>query len=573
MLLNNSDSAPPRPMAGGDESFFARQRRLKGQQAAELAGQPQGTGTQMASQPQAGWNGGSPNISDAIAGGGMTTPDRISSIGSRELGAGGDQANYGGSGGSGGDQANFAEALRNRNQQLNTPVTGNGKIPDPTPTPAPAPAPAAVAAPPPAQAQAAPAPTTDPFAAMGGGIQLAGGGWVPRNSQFAPAGSQPAAAAPQPGAPGAPAPAPTGPPARPAGTELAPVTLSNTPFTAYQASTFKTATPQGYVAGATPDAYKADQFSQFKGPDQSALEGGQANLAAAIMGNPESMSPDVVNAMKNTNKEAALLAAKQAEMRLNSSAAARGVSGGGNEGADTRRLYEGTDSDILRANRDIDTNAATTNFNDRLKTIDSVNSILNGQMSRSSEGFQNTLAGQSAQAGANRAAADSAASIAAQREANARAESDSRMQGAQFDFTKEGAQADENYRASEAGRQAQLDDQARTLSQFGINQAIAGNAQDNYKTDSTNYFSGRDADRSDKSLQLQRDLGEAGINIDSKRLDESGREFDAGNGLDILKFLESQRQADNSLGFNYAQLGQNGQQSLIDSILRMTGGK
>jgi hypothetical protein len=534
-LFKNNDYAPPQPQGGGDESFIERQKRLKGQENAQLAGSTAGQGEQSEMPQQ--------KMSDYASGG----PSMMKSSGSTTGPA-----------------------------PMATPVSGNGKIPDPAPMQM---AQVTSAAQTPAPAAQTPAPRPADIPGVLTWVQTPDGqGWTPQPANGAAPQAAPAAA------PGAPAPAPagapqpTGLPQRPAGTNLQGIDLGNAAFNAYKGAQFSQATPQGYVAGVTPDGYKADQFSQFKAPDQSALESGNANLAQAILGHPESMSADVVNAMKNSNKEDALLAAKQNEMRFLNAGAARGVSGGGSEGANLRRLYDNTSSDILKANRDIDTTAATTNFNNRLQSMDAVNQLLNSQTGRATSSYGAALSGQSAQSGANQAAAASGLQAAAQREQNAAREADSRLATAGFGREGEKLQADENYRTSESERQAKLDEQARNISQFGINQAVAGNALDNFKTDSGNYFAGRGADLADLSeshsnananrgMDIQKELGDAGIGVDRARLTEQGRQFDASNALNIMQYLEGKRQSDNSLGFNYASLNANQQQAMMNAIL------
>lgn len=391
--------------------------------------------------------------------------------------------------------------------QYATPVTGNGKIPPPAPQQAPPPNlgpqginPNGTAT---HQAPVPAPPSPDPFAAMGGGVWT-GQQWVPKDHPLA------SGQAHMPPGGGGQQPLPGGgvnfgaavPPQRPDGTNLEPFALD----------------------AAIPDAYTPDKFTGFNAPDQSVLNTGQADLMSAILNNPQTLNPTVVEAMKNRAKEDQLLAAKQAEMRNASSAAARGVSGGGNEAGINRRIYDSASSNILRNNQDLDINAAQTNRQNELDALGAAEQMLSGQMGRATAGFGATLAGETAQADANRA-------------------------GVASNFDRSRFEMDKG------------------LSQFGINQAIAGNARDNYATDLSAYFGNRDANRSDRALDINRELGQGGLDIDRSRLTETGRQFDAGHGLDIMRFLEGQRQADNSLGFNYSQLNQQGQQSLIDRIL------
>jgi hypothetical protein len=495
--INNQDGQPAQQMEGG-ETFFQRMKRLTGEQQAANAGVPvQGQQVspyqgQTAAQPTSPQSSSSP------------TGQNIASV---QMPAG----------------------------QAGTPVQGDGKIPPPS-----APAPQvgqtlAGANPPvgdvkPGPTQVAPQGGTDPFAAMGGGVRLPTGEWVPKNHPLAQSGGQ----IPQvPGLQPAPGMGVNGP------QNLGPTNLGNTPFSTYTGSTFNTATPEGYTA---------DQFSQFTRPDQAAGNAGIANLMQAILGNPESMGADTVNAMKNSAKETALLQAKQAAMRAQNNAAARGTAGGGFAGALDRRINDAASSEILRNNRDVDIAAAQTNFRDRLNALSAGDSVLNNQMGREATAFDSLLRGQTAQAGANQAAADS------------------RFRTADFGLRREGMQADENFRGFDSRRGAEDRGLQRQIAQADIDRAIAGH-------NSGNYFSGRDADRGDRALDLQGELGRGGLSLDRDRLNSANDQFGKNFGLNIMQFLEGRRQADNGMGFNWAQLNQNGQQSMMDNILRLVGGR
>jgi hypothetical protein len=441
----------------------------------------------------------------------------------------------------------------------------------------------------------------DPKAGAAGGVYASSGGDAAAGSGGAAPGAppphplasappphplvtpHPPAAPAAPAGPSAPAPPPTGPttpasPTNPAGyptmpddVKLGPYDLGNDKFSTYDGMKFTGNTPDAYTAGTMPDAYSADKFSQFQGPDQSRLEGGQADLAAAILGRPESLTPEVIAGMKNSQKEDALLQAKQQSMRNAASAAARGVAGGGAAEVNDRRMYDAADSQILKSGRDIDLGAANQNFNNRLQSLGAVGDVLNSQMSRASQGYQNTLAGQSAQSGANQVAANSRLDVARANEANRQAAADSGLRTSQFDLARQAQQADENFRAFGTRSAAEDKTLQRKLSQFDINKAISGQNLDAYKTNSGNYFSGLDALRGDKSLALQGELGRGGLDMDRARLASSDAQFSKNYGLNLLQFLEGQRQANNQTGLGYAQLGAQGQSGLIQQIMGMLG--
>ncbi len=515
-LMNQDPNAPPAQMEGG-ETFMQRMKRMNGQNQSATAGIPQSTG--MQTSPYEAPKASTPPPADVHA---AVT-------------------------GSGAGMAS-ASAAPSMGGSPSSPVSGDGKIPAPS-APIMGGGMAGSGGPPVAQT------------ATGGG--MAGGATAPPPTGHPPAPTSPPPHNPPPPAPHgdppptapggptspppppAPPAGPSGPPKRPENTNLGAYDLGNNQFSTYQGTQFTGETPQGYQGG---------QISQFSGPDQSRLEGGQADLAQAILGNPESFSPEMVSGLKNAQKEEALLQAKQMQMRNANSAAARGISGGGGQQANDRRLYDQADSQILKANRDIEGQAAQANFGNRLQALDSVNNILNSQMGRASTAYGNTLQGQTAQEGVNQASADS------------------RLRTSQFDLARQGQQADENFRAFGTRASAEDKDLQRKLSQFDINKAVAGHGLENYKTDSANYFGERDANRGDRGLDIQKALGEGGLAMDRARLSSSDRQFDKSYGLNLMQFMEGKRQADNNLGYNYTSLGQQGQNGLMDKILGLLGG-
>lgn len=413
-----------------------------------------------------------------------------------------------------------------------TPVSGDGKIPAPAPTPAPAPAPA------PAPQQPI---TVDPFAAVGGGVQIPGGGWIPKG-MATPA--QLGAAAPA--APTAPTyanlsyvggPTNTGPQA--AGTPLQGMNLGNNPFATYQASEHNVAIPQ---LGQLPAAYGGSQFGQFATPDQQQTQGMQNSLMQAILGEGGTMNPQVLAALKEKQKEAALLMQTQGMQGAAQSAAARGMTNGGAFAGQQRALEGDTMNRVLTGNRDLDIAAAEQNRQDQLNALSASNQMLSGQMDRATQGFGAQLAGQTAQAGDTRAASQDAIQRAIQG-------FDANMQSSGMDLQQQAMNAEERYKQFATVRAAQDAELQRVLQQFGVNQGVV------------------DSGRADASLALQGELGRGGLAIDQQRLAQQGSQFDKGYDLDILRFLEGQRQSDNSLGFNYTQLGANQQNALTNAIL------
>lgn len=72
-----------------------------------------------------------------------------------------------------------------------------------------------------------------------------------------------------------------------------------------------------------------------------------------------------------------------------------------------------------------------------------------------------------------------------------------------------------------------------------------------------------------KQFGLQEKLGVGGLSLDERRINEGSRQFDKGYGLNVLQFLEGQRQHNNNSGFNWAQLNQQGQQGVIATLRGM----
>lgn len=382
----------------------------------------------------------------------------------------------------------------------------------------------------------------------------------PQPPPLAPASPQPQAAT------AAPAPAPPTPvtgngkippplPQQPAFSSGASAPLQaaqvpQAPVARYTPTTFNTQNPQ---LGALPDAYGGTQMAQFAGPDQSALSAGQQALGQRILASPETLSPTVVGQLKEQQKEAELLAQQQILQALKQNAAARGVTNGATLGGREADVMGDSLGRIISGNRDIDIAAAQTNRQDQLQALSAIEGLLSGQLGRASTGFQNTLAGQSAQAADSRTAAQDALSRAIMG-------NDAARQAADFDLRQQAMAAEDRFRGYQSDRSA--DDAAlqRVMAQFGINESVANNQ-----------LQQRDANRSDAAFGLQRDLGLGGMELDRSRLGEQTRQFDASNGLNILQFLEQQRQYNNNLGFNYNQLGQQGQDALIRQVMGLLG--
>lgn len=645
--MANQDGQPPKPYGG--ETFIARQRRLKGQQNAQLAnppGGPQG-GPQPGGQAMPVYHPSAPTAATPVSGDGKIPAPQP-----------GGMALPGMSGGSAGPQRMEAPTsnITLGGGMENLPQVapqGGGADKLPTPPSGPMTTGGMEAVRPPASGPmralppAGQPPATNPQDFNGyTPIQMTGqtpeayaGDVLSKTPQSTYAPTQFDVGTPD---------------------AYRPDQLS----ASYRPTTFNTDTPQGFTAGALPSQYRADKFSQFAAPDQSRLSGGQEDLAAAILGHPESMSPDVVNALKNSNKEEAAMQARQAAMRNASGAAARGVVGGGAAAANDRRIFADADSRILQGNRSLDVQAAQTNQADRLNSLSAVDQVLNSQLGRATQGYSATLAGQSAQAGANLNEANSGLDVARLDSSNRQAEADSRLNLANFGLNKEklnaddvyrgagmdlsrqtaqaginqagadsqfrnaqfnldkaktqadegyrgfqsqvssqqanaererqqaiinqavsqsrlatsaedrarqGQQADENFRGYSSGEAAKQSNWQKTLDQLNQGRADKSLDLNNRQFDWQKNIDQQSQGRADRSLDLQGELGRGGLAMDSRRLDSANSQFDKNYGLNILQYLEGQRQANNNLGFNYSQLNQSGQKSLMDTIMGLFG--
>ena len=395
-----------------------------------------------------------------------------------------------------------------------TPVTGNGKIPDPAPQApaAPAPAPTAAAEPP------KPVTRTGPYTIEDYNLGLLpettnftwGSGGQPGASMDAPAGSTVGwtpqqwvdynnryhpRTGPQtvtPGAGGA------------SGGGVVPGAVSG------DSALFKVPVPK---LGELPPSYQGTQFTQYVAPEhgyQNALELGQITQ---LLQHPETLSPEIVSAMKQKAVEDALSQQRQLDSAAADDAAARGFSlSGGQAEAAKRKNAEAMQKAILGSNRDLDIQAVSQNRQDTLNALEQAERILAGQTARSSDIYNSTLKGQAATAADRQAMSQSAIQRALQQFSG-------NLDSANFDLGQQQANRDDYYRG--------------------------------------------------KGLDLQKELGVGGLNLDQQRINNQNRQFDASNALNILQLLEQMRESDNGLGFNWASLNQNAQSNAINTLRSM----
>jgi hypothetical protein len=265
-----------------------------------------------------------------------------------------------------------------------------------------------------------------------------------------------------------------------------------------------------------PPSYSGTNYTQFVAPNHDASNQAQLDLVNKILANPDTQSPEVIAKMKQASMEEGLKMAQQVKEQNALDAISRGFNAQGGSAVNADRLLkENLISNILNKNRDIEIGAASQNRADELAALAGSEGILSGQVGRAGDVYNNILKGQTTQAADREAVAQDAIS--------------------------------------------------RAISQFG---ADLQGANFNLNQQQAN----RSDFRQGQSLDLQRELGIGGLNLDQSRLGEQGREFDLSNALNVLQFLEGARQANNNLGFNYTALNANQNSALMNTIFNLVNG-
>lgn len=264
-----------------------------------------------------------------------------------------------------------------------------------------------------------------------------------------------------------------------------------------------------------PD-YEAYKFDQFSNPDLSGIDNPTQALLKQVLGST-SMSDQNVAQLKEKNKEEALAMQKQLADQIGSSFAGRGLSGGGQEMASRRRLGEDVLSHVLSGNRDVDLRKMTQDRADQAQALGLAGDYMNSAMGRATQGYGARLAGENAQAGEN--------------------------------FRGYGSRADATRFALERALQQEQLNKAGADSAFGVEMGRGDLASRN------------------RGLDIQRELGMGGLDIDRARLTSSDRQFDLSNALARQELAERMRQFNNQLGYNYNALSQSGQNDMMRLLL------
>ena len=143
----------------------------------------------------------------------------------------------------------------------------------------------------------------------------------------------------------------------------------------------------------------SNQMPVWKNPIDPALANSYNTALMKALKNPTSLSPEVVEAMKAKQREETLSYLEQMQQQMAQNAARRGTLPGGVTAANERRLNDTAASQMTLGNREIDINAAKTNFDDNLQTINTVGQGMGQQHSQGLAGYQAQLQAALANAG------------------------------------------------------------------------------------------------------------------------------------------------------------------------------
>jgi hypothetical protein len=270
-------------------------------------------------------------------------------------------------------------------------------------------------------------------------------------------------------------------------------------------------------AAQLPESYQGSTFTQYQAPQHQAQNQQQLDLISRLLANPQTQSPQVIEQMKQKQMEEQLLMGQQYNQQAQDNLAARGFSvGGGQADAARRASQDSVMSAILGQNRDIEIGAANQNRTDELNALNASEGILQGQQVRGGEIYNNTLKGQGMQA--------------------------------------------------EDKRMVSQDAINRSLGQFGADMDTANFGLGVQQANRGDYWTGQ-------QLGLQRELGVGGLGIDQQRVNNQDSQFGQNHALNVLGFLEGQRTSNNNLGFNYDQLNSNNNNTMMQTIMSMLGGR
>jgi hypothetical protein len=245
-----------------------------------------------------------------------------------------------------------------------------------------------------------------------------------------------------------------------------------------------------YTPGQLPtqglSAYAPGKLSQFTAPNQGGANQMQQQALMQALQSGGSMNPQVVAQMKGAQQEQGATMLQQAQQRAAQNAATMGRAGSGLQDVQNRRLQDSMQSQLLGGYRDIDINAAQTNFDDVLRASGALDASLGREAGTATDFYRTGLTGQMAQEGLNQAGVNS------------------QNEGVRFALE-------------------------RALAQEGLNQSAAGMGEGSRQFDV-----GQDLARA--QLGQQNSQFYAGLG-------EQGRQYNMGYGLDAAR-LNAQRERD-----------------------------
>lgn len=148
-------------------------------------------------------------------------------------------------------------------------------------------------------------------------------------------------------------------------------------------------------------------ISQFQPPSNPMLDSQQLSMVQRMLSTPETMTPEAVAALKAKQMETAMALQSQQLRGIQGNAAARGVTGGGNQFAQSNVVRNQTGQNILGAYRDIDLAKLEQDRLDQVQALDVANQFQNSQLNRAATGYQTQLQGQTAREAVRSDAANS----------------------------------------------------------------------------------------------------------------------------------------------------------------------
>lgn len=366
-------------------------------------------------------------------------------------------------------------------------------------------------------------------------------GWVIQ--QGGQQGAQPPAQGPQPGQPGAqPNPAqysPYGPyPGRPDGTVYQPGQLPQYQFQDYNTAQFNQQAPAPYQPG---------QVNQFQAPDQSGIGNQYQQLMSNVLQNP-GWGSQAVAQMKEAQKQQTLDMQKQMLAQNAQQSAGRGFGFEGQAEGQAQRIQDAAMQEILGGQRDIDMQNAQNSFANQLSALGAAEQFQTGQANRSTQFYNTGLQGQMAQQQLNQAGADS------------------QFRNAQFGADQQQRQADENYRSWNSQFQPAEFGMQAALAQQGLNRQGAQDKLSAYGMDLDAFNAYKQQQQQGRQLDIQQQLGQGGLGIDQQRLQQQGGQFDRQLQLNWAQMMNDMMMGRSNLGFNYAQLQNQAQSQMMQSL-------